>query len=54
MDGTVLKRAEFPPAEALGVSEATGFAANGSRVVLHLANGRTPEGDLLVGAAKST
>ena len=75
-DGTVLKRAEIPSAEALGGpmtialrpalhgalldavgldaitsdSEATGFTARGHGVTLHLADGRTAEGDLLVGA----
>lgn len=31
-------------------SEATGFSSNGRRVTLHLANGGSAEGDLLVGA----
>jgi 2-polyprenyl-6-methoxyphenol hydroxylase-like FAD-dependent oxidoreductase len=77
MDGTVLKRAEFPPAEALGGptvvalrpalhgalldavgidaialdSSAVSFELDGDdRVTLRLADGRTADGDLLVGA----
>ena len=76
MDGTVLKRAEFPPPEALGgrmvialrpalhgalldavgvdaitlANEATDFTLNGDRVTLHMADGSTADGDLLVGA----
>jgi 2-polyprenyl-6-methoxyphenol hydroxylase-like FAD-dependent oxidoreductase len=42
--------------EAVGVetvtagSEATGFSGDGTRVALHLANGSSIEGDLLIGA----
>jgi 2-polyprenyl-6-methoxyphenol hydroxylase-like FAD-dependent oxidoreductase len=76
MDGTVLKRAEFPPPEVLGgpmvialrpalhgalldavgvdaiasASEAKSFTLDGDRVALELADGRTVDGDLLVGA----
>ena len=75
MDGTVLKRAAWPPGvlggpfvvamrpalygallDAVGAetvtpeSEATGFSVSGGRVTLHLANGASAEGDLLVGA----
>jgi 2-polyprenyl-6-methoxyphenol hydroxylase-like FAD-dependent oxidoreductase len=76
MDGTVIKRAQLPPPEALGgpmvvalrpalhggllealgeqavtvSAEAVGFSQSGERVVLRLADGRTEEGDLLVGA----
>ena len=76
MDGTVLKRGEFPPPEVLGGptvvalrpalhgalleavgpdaialgSRVTAFSAAGERVQVHLANGATASGDLLVGA----
>jgi 2-polyprenyl-6-methoxyphenol hydroxylase-like FAD-dependent oxidoreductase len=75
MDGTVLKRAAWPPRilggpfvvamrpalygallDAVGAdaitsgSEATGFTVTGPRVTLHLSDGASAEGDLLVGA----
>lgn len=76
MDGTVIKRAEFPPQEALGgpfvmamrpalhgalldaagadsislSSSATGFTESAGHVTLHLENGSSAEGDVLIAA----